>query len=176
MDLVQKGQTAELESITGIKLTASWTEAADLDIAALYEAKDGRKGMVYFGSKGDLNGFPHMKLDKDAGVGDKGGANQETMKIAKLDDMKIVHLCIWDYGNVQKGEPGRFGGTVKVELVDNNSTSHAVKLDGNPIANVVVIATIDNSSPIGAKLINTSKSGVLKGLSNSQQILDIANS
>lgn len=179
MELVQKGQSANLsDTFKQLKLTASWTEAADLDIAALYEKKDGSKGLVYFGSLGDLNAFPFIKLDQDAGVGNKAaaGGNKETMKITKLDDMKTVHLLIWDYGNIERGEPGRFGGSVKVALVDDTGTDHTVSLDGSTIANIAVIATIDNSSPVGPKLTNTSKFGTLKGLKSDQQLWDIVNS
>jgi tellurite resistance protein TerA len=178
MDLIQKGQTAELsDTFKQIKLTASWTEAADLDIAALYEKKDGTKGLVYFGQLGDLNAFPFIKLDKDAGVGGKvaSGGNQETMKVTKLDDMKTVHLLVWDYGKIETGEPGRFGG-VKIALVDDTNASHTVQLDGANLANVVVLATIDNNSAVGPKLVNTSKFGVLKGLKKDQQLWDVANS
>jgi uncharacterized protein involved in tellurium resistance len=178
MDLATKGQTAELnETFKQLKLTASWTEAADLDIAALYEKKDGSKGLVYFGQMGDLNAFPFMKLDKDAGVGDKVGSsgNQESMKITNLDQLKAVHLIVWDYGNIEKGAVGRFGG-VKLSLKDDTGADHSVSLDGGSMANVVVIASIDNSSPIGPKLVNASKSGTLKGLKSDQQLWDIVNS
>jgi tellurite resistance protein TerA len=178
MDLVQKGQTADLaDTFKQLKLTASWTEAADLDVAAAYEKKDGTKGLVYFGNQGDLNAFPFIKLDKDAGVGNKAaaGGNQETLKVTKLDDIKTLHLIVWDYGNIERGEPGRFGG-VKIALIDDTGANHTVKLDGNNLANVVVLATIDNASAIGPKLVNTSKSGVLKGLKTDQQLWDIANS
>lgn len=179
MELVQKGQTANLsESFKQLKLTASWLEASDLDIAALWEKRDGTKGIVYFGKLGDLNAFPYIKLDKDAGVGDKvaAGGNQETLKITKLDDMKTVHLVVWDYGNIQRGEAGRFSGSLKVVLVDDTNTNHTVKLDGSTLANVVVIATIDNSSPVGPKLVNTSKFGTLKGLDRDDPLWAIANS
>lgn len=178
MELVQKGQTANLsDTFTQLKLTASWTEAADLDLAALWEKKDGTKGLVYFGQLGDLNAFPFVKLDKDAGVGNKvaSGGNQETLKVTKLDDMKTLHLLVWDYGHIERGEPGRFGG-VKIALLDDTNTNHTVKLDGSTLANVIVLATIDNASAVGPKLVNTSKFGVLKGLKNDQQLWDIANS
>jgi tellurite resistance protein TerA len=41
------------------------------------------------------------------------------------------------------------------------------------MGNVALIATIDNSSPVGATLINSSKAGTLKGLNNLNQLIDI---
>jgi tellurite resistance protein TerA len=44
------------------------------------------------------------------------------------------------------------------------------------MGNVCCIGTIDNSSPMGAKLVNTSKVGTLKGLKSSDQLMEIAKS
>jgi tellurite resistance protein TerA len=50
-----------------------------------------------------------------------------------------------------------------------------VILDTGDMGNVALIATIDNSSPIGAKLVNTSKAGTLKGLKKLQDLMEIIN-
>ena len=42
------------------------------------------------GTLGNLNGFPFIQLSGDAGVGAKGGDNEETLRIAKLDDLAEV--------------------------------------------------------------------------------------
>lgn len=179
MDLVQKGGSATLDSLKQLMVKMTWSTSQDFDLAALYETKDAKKGMVYFGSKGDLSSFPFMKLSGDAGIGDSvdSGGNEEIMRITKLDDMKTVHIVVWDYGSIGSGSKARFAGSdVKVEVVDDKGNSNSVQLDAGETGNVVVLATIDNSSPIGAQLINTSKVGTLKGLSTDGPLWEVANS
>lgn len=178
MQLATKGASAEMDSVKGLKATMKWTSAADFDLAALVEKKDGTHTMVYFGEKGDLNNFPFMKLDQDAGVGDSGGDNEENMRISQIhDDVAKAHLLCWDYGAVQAGSHARFNGSdLAITVMDDKGQNHQVSFDTGEMGNIVVLATIDNTSPLGAKLMNTSKAGTLKGLSDSSKILDIINS
>lgn len=174
MELKQKGSEANVGGFKQLMVTMKWTTAADFDLAAAYEGKDGKQGLVYFGEQGDLNAFPFMQLSGDEGVGDTGGDNEETMRITKLDDMKYVWLLCWDYGKVQDGAPARFADSdVNMTVMDDKGASHNVNLDTGDMGNVALIATIDNSSPVGAKLINSSKAGTLKGLKTLQQLMDI---
>ncbi|PID73247.1 MAG: hypothetical protein CSB33_04835 [Desulfobacterales bacterium] len=176
MELKQKGAEANVGGFKQLMVTMKWTTATDFDLAALYEDKSGKQGLVYFGEMGDLNAFPFMQLSGDEGVGDTGGDNEETMRITKLDDMNYVWLMCWDYGKVQDGQPARFKESdIRIMLMDDKGESHNVTLDTGDMGNVALIATIDNSSPIGAKLINSSKAGTLKGLKNLQQIVEIIN-
>lgn len=177
MELVQKGSEANVGGFKQLMVSMKWSTAADFDLAAVYESKTGQQGLVYFGELGDLNAFPFMQLSGDEGVGDTGGDNEETMRIANLDDMKYVWLLCWDYGKVQEGTAARFKDSdVNLSVVDDKGNSHSVNLDTGDTGNVALIATIDNSSPIGAKLINSSKAGTLKGLAKLQQLVDIINS
>jgi tellurite resistance protein TerA len=174
MELKQKGSSANVGSFKQLMVTMKWTTAADFDLAAAYEDKTGKKGLVYFGELGDLNAFPYMQLSGDEGVGDKGGNNEEIMRITKLDDIKYVWILCWDYGKVQEGSPARFKESdVTLSVMDDKGTAHKVTLDTGDLGNVALIATIDNTSPIGSKLINASKAGTLKGLKTLQQLTDI---
>ncbi len=174
MELKQKGSEANVGGFKQLMVTMKWTTAADFDLAAAYEGKDGKKGLAYFGELGNLNAFPFMQLSGDEGVGDTGGDNEEVMRITKLDDMKYVWILCWDYGKVQEGSPARFEDSdVSLSVMDDKGTAHNVTLDTGDMGNVALLATIDNSSPIGVKLINTSKAGTLKGLKNLQQLVDI---
>ncbi len=174
MELKQKGAEANVGGFKQLMVSMKWTTAADFDLAAAYEDKNGKQGLVYFGEQGDLNAFPFMQLSGDEGVGDKGGDNEETMRITKLDDMKYVWLMCWDYGKVQDGTPARFKDSdVTLAVMDDQGATHEVSLDTGDMGNVALLATIDNSSPIGAKLVNASKAGTLKGLKNIQQLVDI---
>ncbi len=177
MDLVQKGQEAQLGGIKQFMVTLKWTTAADFDLAAVYETKEGKTGLVYFGEKGNLNNFPFMQLSGDEGVGDSGGDNQEDMRVTKIDDMNKIWIVCWDYGAVTDGKPARFSGSdVTVNLIDDSGTNHKVTLDTGDTGNTAIIATIDNSNAMGAKFINDSKAGTLKGLKNLDQIMAIINS
>jgi len=177
MELVQKGSEANVGGFKQLMVAMKWTTAADFDLAAAYENKEGKQGMVYFGGLGDLNTFPFMQLSGDDGVGDSGGDNEETMRITKLDDMKYVWILCWDYGQVQKGAPARFKDSdVSLNVMDDKGASHNVLLDTGALGNVALLATIDNSSPIGAKLINSSKAGTLKGLKTLEDVMEIINS
>jgi len=174
MELKQKGSSANVGSFKQLMVTMKWTTAADFDLAAAYEDKSGKKGLVYFGEMGDLNAFPYMQLSGDEGVGDTGGDNEEIMRITKLDEMKYVWILCWDYGKVQEGSPARFKDSdVSLTLMDDKGTAHKVTLDTGDLGNVALLAMIDNSSPIGAKLVNASKAGTLKGLKTLQQLIDI---
>ncbi len=176
MKLEAKGASAELESVKQLKVKMSWTTAADFDLAALYKSKTGDTGLVYFGKLGDLNAFPFIKLDGDAGVGDTGGDNAETLKITQMDSMSEIHLLVWDYEAVKKGEAARFGGSdVKVNIMNDKGENHDVVPTAGEVGNVVIIAKIDNSSPMGAQLVNESKAATLKGFSDSKQLWDVVN-
>lgn len=170
--LEEKGASSNLPSITQLLASLTWTDAIDFDLAALYEAKDGRKGMVYYGEKGDLNAFPFMQLSGDEGVGDTAGNNEETMKIVNLDEIKKVHLVAWDYNRIRTGAAARFGSSnAAITVMDDKGESHQCKLVTDAVANVAFIATIDNSSPIGAKLINQSRVAKLDGLDGAAEKL-----
>ncbi|MBT9140357.1 MAG: hypothetical protein DDT30_00933 [Dehalococcoidia bacterium] len=174
MELKQKGAKADIGGFKQLMVSMKWTTAADFDLAAAYESKDGKRGLAYFGELGNLNAFPFMQLSRDEGVGDTGGDNEETMRITKLDDMKYVWLLCWDYGKIRDGAPARFKDSdVSLSVMDDKGTSHNLTLDTGDMGNVALLATIDNTSPIGAKLINTSKAGTLKGLQSLQDLMNI---
>ncbi|MCP4112037.1 MAG: hypothetical protein GY749_42010 [Desulfobacteraceae bacterium] len=176
MELKQKGSEANVGGFKQLMVSMKWTTAADFDLAVAYETKEAKQGLVYFGELGDLNTFPFMQLSGDEGVGDTGGDNEETMRITKLDNMKYVWILCWDYGKVQDGAPARFKESdVSLNVMDDKGASHNVTLDTGDLGNVALIATIDNSSPVGAKLVNSSKAGTLKGLKKLQQLIDIIN-
>jgi len=176
MELKKKGSEANVGGFNQLMVSMKWTTEADFDLAAAYESKEGKLGLVYFGELGGLNVFPFMQLSGDEGVGDTGGDNEETMRITQLDDMKYVWILCWDYGKVQDGAPARFKGSdVSLSVMDDKGKTHDVNLDTGDMGNVALLATIDNASPVGAKLINSSRAGTLKGLTNLQQLIDIIN-
>jgi tellurite resistance protein TerA len=173
MELKQKGAEGYIP-VKQLMVSMKWTTAADFDLAAVYETKESKQGIVYFGDFGDMNKFPFIQLSGDEGVGDKGGDNEETMQIVRLDDMKYVWILCWDYNKVQEGSVARFKDSdITLTITDNTGQAIAVKIDTGDVGNVCCIATIDNTSPIGAKLINSSKAGTLKGLKRLEQLLEV---
>ncbi len=173
MELAQKGSEAYIP-LKQLLVKMKWTTAADFDLAALYKTKDGKEGIVYFGDLGNMNAFPYMMLSGDEGVNDTGGDNEEEMRITQLDEMEKVWIFCWDYGQVQKGAAARFADSdIKLSVMDDQGNSFDVKPDTGTTGNVICIAMIDNTSPIGAKLVNESKVGTLKGLQRSEQLFDI---
>lgn len=165
-ELTGKGQSVAMapDALEQLMVTMEWTTEADFDLAALYEAPDGKLGMVYFNDKGDLNAHPHMQLSGDAGVGDTGGANKEVLTIMDVKPHAKIHLFVWDYGALDKGTPARFAGSdVKLTVMNQKAEEIAVTLDTGDMGNVCLLATIDNTGAIGAQLINQSKIDTLKG-------------
>lgn len=178
MDLNTKKQSAALESINGLAVQLTWSTAQDFDLAALYKTKAGSEGLIFFNNKGDLNTPPFIKLDKDAGVGDKvaSGGNCEQLRITKLDDVSEVHIIAWDFGAIEQGSAARFQGSdVAITLTDSTGAQHTAKLDTGDMGNVAVVATLKNTA-IGGELVNSSKIGLLKQFSKTEQLWAIVNS
>lgn len=173
MRLKQKGEETSI-SLKNLTVTMNWTTEADFDLAALYKTKNGVAGLVYFGDMGDLKNFPFMALDKDEGVGDSAGSKREVLTIAKLDEMKFVWLLCWDYNRVKNGEKARFADSdVVLTFTDQSGQSNLVNFDSQESGNVCCLAVIDNSSSIGAMLINASRPATLHGLKTLEQLLEL---
>ncbi len=146
-----------------LMVTLKWTADVDLDLMAFYKAKDGRTGGVFSdnypgGTMGDLNAFPHIQLSGDAGVGAVGGDNEEVLRITKLDELEELYICALNYTDATEKKKSSFseydGGVV---LTDDRGESVAVPLNSAEKGNIAIIAKIDNSNPIGAKMINENR-------------------
>ncbi len=176
MQLNKTGAETRIGSFSQLMIRMKWTIAADFDLAAVFEDKRGKNGIVYFGDMGDLNAYPFMQLSSDEGVDDEAGENLETMRITRMDTMKYIWILCWDYGKVKEGKPARFRESdIILVIIDDRGKKYDVTLDTGDLGNVAVIATIDNSDTDSTRLVNTSKSGTLKGLSNLKDLLNIIN-
>jgi uncharacterized protein involved in tellurium resistance len=160
--LKEKGQDAFVP-VKQLMVTLKWTKGVDLDLMAFYKAKDGREGGVFSdqypgGNRGELNDFPFIQLDQDAGVGATGGDNEETLRIVKMDDLAEVYICALNYTDAAAGKQVSFAEyDGHVEVMDDKGESFAVPLDSTDTGHAAVVAKIDNSNPIGAKLINENR-------------------
>lgn len=175
MELKQKGEDTSIDISQPLTVTMNWTTAADFDLAATYETRDGKQGIVYYGDKGNLEEFPYMKLSGDEGIGDIKGKKEEDLQINRLDNMNYVWLFCWDYGMVQRGQTARFKySDLILAIVDVFGNNISVNIDAGEKGNVCCIATIDNSLPDGARFINYSQVGTLKGLKTLEQLIGVA--
>lgn len=87
-----------------IQITLSWDSDTDLDLCAFFKTKDGKVGGVfsneYRGKKtdlGDLTKFPFIKHSGDDKAPSPGGLSSEEIKIAQLEEMDEVYLCVLNY-------------------------------------------------------------------------------
>ena len=164
-EIKSKNESALLaRNFSQLMVNLNWTTAVDFDLFAVYESKSGKVGIVYYGDQGDLNQSPWMQLSEDAGIDDQGGDNQETMIIAKLDDMKYVWICAWDYNMVKTGREGRFDGCDLHMTVLSENNEFKIPLDTKDFGNIALVLTIDNTNLIASSLINSSEVSTLKGL------------
>src|SRR3989338_1023345 len=108
--LAAKGETTtlDLSGVKSVKGTLRWTDPIDLDFYAICRTKATQKKgflggnkevpaqdvVISFRNKGDLREIPYISLDKDAGVGDKGGANEENLNLAPEAFAACDHILI----------------------------------------------------------------------------------
>ena len=161
MELKQKGASANVGSFKQLKVSLIWTSAVDLDLMAFYKAKGGRTGGVYSdnyagGSMGDLNAFPWLQLSGDAGVGAKGGDNEEVLLVSKLDEFEELYICALNFTDASAGTPKVFADyDARVEVVTDRGEKHVIKLDSRQQGPVAVIAKF-TAGFLGAQVLNDS--------------------
>ena len=154
-----KGEEAFI-SVKQLIVNLSWTSQVDLDLMAFYKAKDGRTGGVFStnysgGSMGNLNAFPYIQLSEDAGVGAKGGPNEEMLRITKLNDIGELYICTVNFTDAVHNKNVSFNKyDAQVSVTDDRGETVFVPLDSNQAGTVAVIAKIDNTGFMGAKLVN----------------------
>ena len=143
-----------------IRAILKWNAEVDLDIHAFYRNKDGSKdGHVSFGSKGSNKKPPYIYLDKDMGVGNVGGDNQEIITIgtlAHVDSILIATNIFRILGFLAEDENfGKYDGNIK--LITSKSNEIAVPLTSSTPGRWCVIALIDNSDPYSPIVTNINK-------------------
>ena len=157
--LDKKGDEAFV-SVQQLIVTLSWTADVDLDLMAFYKTKDGKVGGVFSdnypgGSMGNLNSFPFIQLSGDEGIGAKGGVNEEKLRITKLNDFAELYIVTLNYTDASQGIETSFNKyDGKVMVMDDKGEAVEVPLNSAGRGTVAVVCKIDNSSAIGAKMIN----------------------
>ena len=135
------GESAHLTTsnpITEVKVTLQWTASVDLDLHSFYRKKDGGEGRVYFAA---LEG-PGIELDNDAGVGNRGGRNEENITLTDLDEFEEILFAtkIFSKGGCYADYDG------KVMVQTNNGDEIVVPLTSRERADWCVIAKISNDA------------------------------
>ncbi len=166
--VLNKGETVHIPT-SNLLATLSWTASVDLDIYAFYRAKrnikprrglfgiggvePGQEGKIYFIDNGSLKRFPWIHLDRDAGVGDVGGQNKETIHIASLDELEHVLIAINIFDKPHTNFAS-YDGKVTLKVGEDLIEVPLVATDN---CRWCVVAHIDNSDLAGARLINVNK-------------------
>lgn len=157
--LKSKGEEAYV-SVKQLMVTLRWTADVDLDLMAFYKGKDGQPGGVFSdnypgGSLGSLNAFPFIELSGDEGVGGTGGDNEEVLRITKMDDLEELYIVALNYTDASQKVSSAFNSyDGSVIVMNDQGEAIEVPLNAAETGHVAVICKIDNSSPMGAKLIN----------------------
>lgn len=103
----------DLEKNVSVKML--WKSAIDLDLHAKVKSKRGKTAHIYHASKGNISNFPFTKLDKDAGIGDSAGDNEENMNISKLEELSDVLLYVQNYSS-DKSEFAQYGARLRLKF------------------------------------------------------------
>jgi tellurite resistance protein TerA len=140
-----------------IHITLRWRAAVDLDLHAFAVGPQGAVEHVYFGNRGSDNSAPFMTLDKDAGVGNTAGANEENLVVHDLRPYTRVVFCanIFRFiGFLSRGDNfGKYDGAVRVRALGEN---FEVPLTSTEVGKWAVIAAIDNRGE-SPELININR-------------------
>lgn len=151
---VTKINLSKTKKIDKIYVKLSWKKGVDLDLHAFYKNKVGKTGHVYFSSKGNLNQEPFLMLDKDSGVGNTAGDNEENLTIADLKyfDYILFSVNIFRFFS-RKGENfAKYDG--RVELETDRGDKIKVPLTSEEIGTWCVIAMIDNTNADEPRIVN----------------------
>jgi uncharacterized protein involved in tellurium resistance len=181
LTLKKKGESAYI-SIKQLMVTLKWTANVDLDLMAFYRTKDNTTGAVFSdnypgGTLGSLNDFPFIALSGDEGVGAKGGDNEEVLRITRLDHISEVYICTLNYTDASQNINSSFssydGGVV---VMDDKGESIAIPLNSPEKGSVALIAKIDNTNPMGPRLINENKimdlAGFVQNIPSANLLID----
>lgn len=156
--LKQKGEKVAIP-IQNIHIQMRWKAAVDLDLHAYYRVKPGSEpqktglfskflggkekseGHVYFFRRGSRDKFPYIFLDQDAGVGDRGGDNQENLYFTNLELMQHI-LIVANIFNKPNANFASFDGKV---ILTADGREFEVPLSESQPGSYCIIARIDYS-------------------------------
>ena len=163
--LDNKGDSKHL-FVSNLTVTLSWHADVDLDLMAFYRTKSGEHGGIYSsmyadGGQGNLNAFPFMQLDQDAGVAgtDADAEKSETLKISKFDDISELYLVAMNFTDASQNKQSKFASfDGRVTIKNENNEEITVVLASKDEGSVAVFARIEHTNELmGALLHNESE-------------------
>jgi uncharacterized protein involved in tellurium resistance len=131
------GESTQLdasEPLTRINVKLQWTASVDLDLHAFCRTTSGEDEHVFFADPE----APSIRLDVDAGVGDRGGQNEENMTISSLVEIRAILFATKIYS--KGGCFADYDGRVTVQT--NNGDDITVPLSAQQRADWCVIAKL----------------------------------
>jgi uncharacterized protein involved in tellurium resistance len=133
------GESAKLSTLSpltkvGVKL--QWTASVDLDLHAFYSKRSGADGHVWFAERRDGN----IVLDNDAGIGDRGGRNEENITLSSLDELNEILFATKIYK--KGGTYADYDGQIIISTDEGDEI--IVPLTSTERADWCVIAKISN--------------------------------
>ncbi len=158
--LATKGSTARLRG-SKFHATLKWSKPVDLDLHCFYKKKSGgffsklfgaETGHVYFADRGSRGSSPYIFLDEDAGVGDKGGENEENIYFTRLDAIEHALIACNIFNKPNSNFAG-YDGIVEVKIGEQEIV---VPLMEDSLGSWCIIAHVDNSGR-EANVININK-------------------
>lgn len=148
--IVIKEKESKVCNLTDLVATLKWRSSVDLDLWCLYITKDGKTGEIGFSNRGNISGFPYIELDKDAGIGDSGGDNEENIRFKTLEHIEHAFILA-NIFNKSNANFASYDGLVSVKSGDQDLE---VPLTSKTGGSWCVIAHFDNTSPISPMLEN----------------------
>lgn len=134
-----------------------WVGTISLDLVAFYETKTGKSGGIYPKNAGNLDEIPFIQLNR--------GDNERTLQIAKIDSISVVYFCTLDFSTVSAKKTVVFNNyKAHLEIYGNQNEIFDIPLTADEQGTIAIIAKIDNTNPIGTKLINVNQIVSLKQL------------
>ena len=170
MELKKKGQQVTLELIPKegkahgeVKATLSWRKAVDLDLHGYFAPRGARlqpaskgflglgkkgptlqgEGLIDYRDRGSKTGSPFIYLDKDAGVGDVGGENEENMHFTDLSNIGHILIVANIYGKPNANFASYDG---KVTVKSGDQVIEVPLTESRP-GSYCIVAHIDNTGP-----------------------------
>ena len=155
--LNKKGDEVYL-TVNRFLVTLTWTASVDLDLMAFYQTKNGKEGGVFpshypGGNLGSLKYFPYLKLNSHPL---KTGGNQEQiLGVSKLDNFACLYICAVNHRDMIAKKDSCFGDyDGGISILCDKKTTIGIPLNYPEKGQIALIAKIDNTSIISAKLIN----------------------
>jgi uncharacterized protein involved in tellurium resistance len=134
------------EPITNVNVRLQWTAAVDLDLHAFYRSSADGQAHVYFASRSGTD----IVLDTDAGIGDRGGQNEENITISWLDGFDEILFATKIFA--KGGSYADYDGRVSIQT--SNGDDVTVPLTATRRADWCVIAKLERDGQGGHQVTN----------------------